>query len=133
MNIFLGTDICEISRIKAITDRYNDKFLNKIFTPEELEYCLNKSNNKFESLSGRFATKEAVAKALGSGLNGLGWNNGVDWKEIELKRNAIGNLSLKLTGKAKRIEQEKNINNWAVSIAHSRNDAISTVIGYSSQ
>ncbi len=131
MNIFLGTDICEISRVETAINKYSDKFLNKIFTTEELDYCLNKSKNKFESLSARFATKEAVAKALGSGLNGLGWNNGVDWKEIELKRNAIGNLSLNLTGKAKRIEQEKNINNWAVSIAHSRNDAISTVIGYS--
>ncbi len=131
MNIFLGTDICEISRIKTAIDKYNEKFLNKIFTPDELEYCLNKSKNKFESLSARFATKEAVAKALGWGLNGLGWQDGVDWKEIELKRNEIGNLSLNLTGKAKTIEQEKNINNWAVSIAHSRNDAISTVIGYS--
>ena len=130
MKIHLGTDICELQRIQSIFEKYGKKFLNKTYTQAEIDYCLSTPHHTYSRLAVRFATKEAVSKALGVGLNGLGWSKGVDWKDIELIRNDKGAISLELYDKAKKIAQESGITNWAVSVSHSKSNAISTVIGY---
>ncbi|MGK9369053.1 holo-ACP synthase [Melioribacter sp. Ez-97] len=81
MVLGLGIDIIEIERIKQSVDNYGDRFLEKIFTISELEYCLSKKN-KYQHLAARFAAKEAITKALSS------VNVSPGWKDIE-----IGNLS----------------------------------------
>lgn len=130
MSIFIGTDICEISRIEKLHKKYGKKFLKKIFTENEINYCLSKKRTCSSSLTARFATKEAVSKALGAGLNGLGWKKGLNFLDIEIIRNENGNIGLKLHNSAKKLEEKKKIKNWAVSISHGKDYAVSTVIGY---
>ena len=71
-----GIDIIEIDRIHSVLTQYGDRFLNKIFTPDEIQYCKGRSPN----LAGRFAAKEATMKALKTGTRG------VSWKDIEVVR-----------------------------------------------
>lgn len=130
MKIFLGNDICEIKRIQAAFDKFGKKFLEKTFTENEIEYCLSSAKNTASRLSVRFATKEAVSKALGVGIKRLGWSKGINWKDVEAIRDSNGALSIKLFGWAKEIEQQLGITKWEVSVSHSNTDAISTVIGY---
>jgi len=132
MKIFLGTDICEISRIAESYEKFGEKFLDKVFTRSEINYCTQKSKLTSQRLAVRFATKEAVAKALGVGVNKLGWNKGIDWKDVEVLRDEKGAVCIKLAGKAKKLEEENRITNWTISVSHSRDNAVSTVIGYRS-
>lgn len=129
MKIILGTDICETKRIKAAVEKHGEKFLSKIFTENEIKYC-SKTKNPFGSYAARFAAKEAASKALGTGINGLGWNKGIDFTEAELIRSTDGQIELKLYDKAAKKALELNIRNWAVSVSHSENYATATVIGY---
>lgn len=130
MNIFLGTDICEIERIEKIYQKYGEKFLKRTYTSLEASYCIAKPLKTNERLAVRFAVKEAVSKALGVGLNKLGWAYGIDFRDVELMREANGAVSLKLTGIAKKLADEKGIKNWTVSVAHSKTDAVATVVGW---
>ena len=130
MKIFLGNDICEINRIQAAFDKFGKKFLEKTFTENEIKYCLSSPKNTASRLSVRFATKEAVSKALGVGIKRLGWSKGINWKDVESIRDTNGALTIRLCGKAKELEQQLGITKWEVSVSHSHTDAISTVIGY---
>ncbi|MEW5819907.1 MAG: holo-ACP synthase [Cyanobacteriota bacterium] len=127
-DILLGTDICQISRVKSATDKYGDKFLNKIFTNNEINYAKQSNLSIYERLAVRFATKEAVSKALGVGINKMGWNKGINWKDVEVIRQDFGKLSIELYGKAKIIATEANISKWKVSVSHMGDYATSTVI-----
>ena len=131
MELFLGTDICEIDRIKHNFDKYGHRFLKKTFTDAEIAYALAYSMHTIDRLAVRFAVKEATSKALRVGINKIGWNKGINWKDVELLRNAdTGAVALKLSGKAQQIAQSLGITKWEVSVSHSRRDAIATVIGY---
>ena len=130
MKLFLGTDICEIERIQAVYEKYGEKFLKKTFTEKETEYCLKNPKHTSSRLAVRFAAKEAVSKALGVGINKLGWNKGVDWKDIEVLSVQNGALALKLYNKACELEKKLGITSWSVSVSHSKRDAVATVIGY---
>lgn len=131
MKIFLGTDILETSRIQAAYDKFGDKFLNKIFTENEIKYCLSSKKNTAERLAVRFATKEAASKALRVGIKRLGNGRGINWKDVEVIREPGGAISIKLSGRAAELEKQYGITSREVSVAHSRTDAIATVIGYS--
>jgi holo-[acyl-carrier protein] synthase len=130
MELFLGTDICEINRIQVMYSKYGDRFLKKTFTDDEIKYCLAKSHHTIQRLAVRFSVKEAASKALRVGLNKLGWDKGIYWKDVELIRYPNGNVGLKLSGKASVFEKELGIKNWTVSVSHSKSNAIATVIGY---
>jgi len=130
VKIFLGNDICEISRIGEAYKKFGEKFLLKTFTENEIRYCLASQKNTASRLSVRFASKEAVSKALGVGINRLGWGKGIDWKDVEIVRDVNGSLNLKLSGIAKKLEEKYGITRWEISVSHSQTDAISTVIGY---
>jgi holo-[acyl-carrier protein] synthase len=93
MVIGIGIDIIEISRIKKSIERFGDRFLDKIFTSGEVEYCMSKAN-KFQHFAARFSAKEAVAKALSTG-----WNNEFSWQNIEVFNAPTGMPYVKLTGK----------------------------------
>lgn len=127
-NLLLGTDICQISRIKETVDKYKTRFLNKTFTEKEIEYAYNHKRSSYDKLAVRFATKEAVSKALGVGINGLGWSKGIDWKDVEVQRTLMGELDIVLSGKAKDIANQKGITSWKVSVSHMGDYATSTVI-----
>ncbi|NCQ17468.1 MAG: holo-[acyl-carrier-protein] synthase [Ignavibacteria bacterium CG_4_8_14_3_um_filter_37_9] len=113
MVIGIGIDIIEIDRIKESVDKFGDHFLNKIFTQNELEYCLSKAN-KYQHLAARFAAKEAVSKALATG-----WNNDFNWKSVEISNEPTGEPIVKLTGKlANFLGEEKELK---ITMSHSNN------------
>jgi len=116
----IGIDIIEIDRIKKAVKKYGRHFLDKVFTPNELRYCISKKQFRYPELSVRFAAKEAYAKALGVGISGFGRNNkGINWKEIEIANNSQGKPSLSIRGrKSKKI---------LVSLSHSRDYAVASV------
>jgi holo-[acyl-carrier protein] synthase len=130
MKIYLGTDICEINRIQEACEKYGEKFFNKVFTSSEIDYCVKSKKHMPQRFAVRFAAKEAAAKALGVGINKIGWNKGVNWKDIEVLRDSNGAVSIILFGKAKELESKEKITNWAVSLSHSKDTATATVIGY---
>jgi holo-[acyl-carrier protein] synthase len=69
----IGIDIIEINRVKAAVKQFRDKFLNKVFTKRELDYCTKKKALKYPELAARFAAKEAYSKAVGTGIRGIHW------------------------------------------------------------
>ncbi|MDP2363318.1 MAG: holo-ACP synthase, partial [Ignavibacteria bacterium] len=111
MVIGIGIDIIEIERIKKSIDKYGDSFLNKIYTQNELDYCLAK-NNKYQHLAARFAAKEAIYKALASG-----WEKDATWKSMEILNEPNGLPVVKFFGKLKEfISDDKDIK---ISLSHS--------------
>lgn len=128
-NLLLGTDICQISRIEAAVEKYGARFLNKVYTKKEIEYAQGSKAGVYERLAVRFAAKEAVSKAFGVGINKLGWSKGINWKDVEVKRDAMGVLSVGLSGRAKELAAKQNITGWKVSVSHNGDYATATVIG----
>lgn len=116
----VGIDIVEIRRIKNAIER-NDKFLEKIFTTSEIEY-LKSRNLRPEYIAGRFAAKEAVAKALGTGFRGF------DFKDIEIERTTLGKPIVSLKGKAKLIAKKEGQFNIHLSISHGEDSAVAYAI-----
>lgn len=130
MKIYLGTDILEISRIKDAVDKYGNKFLEKIFTAKEIEFCCSNIYKQAERLAVRFAIKEAVSKALKVGINKLGWDRGINWKDVEVIKASSGEINILLFGKALEISNGFGIISWEVSASHSKDHATATIIGY---
>ena len=108
----------EIARLEAIQPRIKTRFLARVFTPLELKEC----DGQAASLSGRFAAKEAVAKALGSGIGP------VSWQEIEIQRGSNGEPRLQLYGRAQALSDNLNLDTWSVSISHSQEYAIAVAV-----
>lgn len=120
MIVGVGIDIVEIRRIKSAMDS-SDRFLEKIFTSVELEY-LKSRNLRVEYVAGRFAAKEAVAKALGTGFRGF------DFKDIEIDRTTLGKPIVILKGKAKLIAKKEGQYNIHLSISHGEDSAVAYAI-----
>ncbi len=95
MVLGIGTDLMETRRVQESIDRFGERFLQRVFTPGEIAYCMRKKKNAAESFAARFAAKEAGAKALGTGIS-----RGVSWKEFEVRREASGRPTLHLSGRA---------------------------------
>ncbi len=121
MIIGVGTDIIEVDRIERLLSKQK-KFKERIFTPGEIEYCEHKIN-KAQNYAARFAVKEALLKAIGTG-----WREGVAFKEIEIVNNEKGKPGLILSGTAKTITEKMGVMNIQVSISHLKDLAIGIVI-----
>lgn len=117
-----GIDLIEIGRIQHSVDRYGEHFLDKIFTAGEKAYCLRK-RNAAESLAARFAAKEAAAKALGTGIS-----RGVTWREIEVVRELGGRPSIVYHGRAREIADRLGVRNTALSLTHTADLAMASVV-----
>ena len=113
-----GTDLIEISRIEEVVARHGRHYLERIYTPAELEQC----GKRVESLAGRFAAKEAVAKALGCGIGDI------TWKEIEILGDEHNAPVLTLHGVAEQIAKELKLTTWSVSISHSQSHSVAFVV-----
>ena len=127
MIVGLGVDLIEIDRVKRAYLRHGQRFINRLFTPGEAQYCLHKKD-PHPSLAGRFAAKEAVIKAFGHGFGGR-WK----WTQIEVVRQPSGKPTLKLTGIMEELRSERQIDRVHLTIAHSKRDATATVIFESSK
>ena len=122
MVLGLGTDLIETNRVQESISRHGERFLERIFTSGEIEYCLRKKNSA-ESFAARFAAKEAGAKALGTGIS-----RGVSWKEFEVRREASGRPTLHLSGRARELAEAMGVKRMQVSLTHSREFAMAVVV-----
>jgi holo-[acyl-carrier protein] synthase len=122
MVIGLGTDLIEIARIAQTLDRFGERFLQRVYTPREIAYCLGKRSSA-ESLAARFAAKEAAAKALGTGIS-----RGVGWLDLEVAREPSGKPTMRLTGRAAEIANALGVARISVSLTHSKDIALAVVV-----
>ncbi len=113
-----GVDLIEVERVQAAIQRHGQRLLSRVFTPQELEDC----GQNVKSLAARFAAKEAVSKALGTGLGPVGF------QDIEIQRGPLGEPRLNLHGKAESLAQHLGLSTWAVSLSHSDSHAIAFVV-----
>ncbi len=118
MKLATGVDLIEIARVEEVIARHGKHYLQRIYTPAELEYC----GKRAESLAGRFAAKEAVAKALGSGIGD------VAWKEIEVLGDEQNAPTLTLHGAAQDKAAQLGLTIWSVSISHSQSHSVAFVV-----
>lgn len=124
IQIHQGVDIVEIGKLRRVLQKSN-ALVSEIFTTAERRYCESKKD-PYRHLAGRFASKEATLKALGLGLSGTGIDK--TFQEIEVVTRPSGKPSLLLTGWAGKMSNKKKIAQHTVSISHSGNYAVSTVI-----
>ena len=122
MVIGVGTDLIEIDRVEASIERFGERFLERIFTPGEIDYCLKKKSSA-ESFAARFAAKEAGAKALGTGIS-----RGVSWKEIEVRRQPGERPTLHWSGRAAERAEAMGVVRTELSLTHSRSTAMALVV-----
>lgn len=116
-----GVDLIEIERIRQAVDLYGSRFLARVFTAREVE----QSCGRYESLAGKFAAKEAAAKALGTGV----WRNGICWTDIEVCKDLeSGAPSLQFYDAAAARSQALGLGEWSLSISHDRTHAIAFVV-----
>ncbi len=118
----IGVDIIEVDRVEGVIERRGDRFLDRIYTVKEIDYCRSKKDY-VRSFAGRFAAKEAVMKALGTG-----WRKGVRWKDIEITNAPSGKPQLTLYGRAREIMDELGAASALVAISHSRDYAVSNAV-----
>ena len=123
MNLKTGIDIIEVNRIQENIEKYGEKFLNRIYTNNEINYCESKKTQKFQSYAGRFAAKEAVFKALSEFLDN---KFEIEWKDIEVINDKNGRPSVNFYGILTEIITLKN--NIDVSISHIKDIAIASAI-----
>ena len=113
----LGVDIVEVDRIRRAVSRWGEPFLYRVFTAAELARA-GMSPDAAPRLAGRFAAKEAVMKALGVGLAGVGW------QEIEITTDPVGRPGVRLSGRAAAVAERLGVRAWSLAISHTRLVAI---------
>ena len=116
--LYVGVDIIEIDRVAAVVERYPARFPHRIYTDGELEYCRGRA----PQLASRFAAKEAVMKALGTGTRGVGW------REIEVVRKPGNPPEIVLHGRARTRAEKLGATRLALSLSHSREYAVASVV-----
>ncbi len=116
----IGTDIVEVERIEKSAQR--ESFLTRVYSQAELALFSNKQN-KYESMAGNWASKEAFSKSLGTGVEGFGLS------EVEVLRDELGAPYIRLSGNAKKIADDMGLS-FSVSISHTKSHAIATVIAF---
>jgi len=118
----IGIDIVDIGRVESLLSRYGDRFVQRVFTDEEAAYA-RKSVKPAERLAGRFAIKEAVLKAFGTGKS-----QGIRWRDIETVRGRMGRPQVKLYGKAANYLKLINGNTVHSTITHDGGKAVAFVV-----
>jgi holo-[acyl-carrier protein] synthase len=117
-----GIDIAEVPRIADSLARFGQRFLHRVFTEGEIRYCDTKAN-RAERYAARFAAKEAAMKALGTG-----WNNGVRWRDVEVLRQPGSRPTIRFHGTAAQIAARLGTINISLSLSHTPEHAIASVI-----
>lgn len=118
----VGVDLVEISRIGAILERHGDRFLGRVYTDGELAYA----GGRLSALAARWAAKEATAKALGTGIGQVGF------QDIEVACDARGKPELVLHGEAARLAARLGLEQFALSLSHTADHALAFVVAQGS-
>lgn len=123
MNIFgIGTDITECLRIAQMIERHGELFITRVYTPREIEYCQSRKQAT-QHFAGRWAAKEAVLKAVGTG-----WRRGISWRDVEVQNQPTGRPVVALYGGLRDLAEDLGINEVLISISHCRSHATAYAI-----
>ncbi len=114
----IGTDIIECLRIAQMIERHGELFINRVYTPYEIRYCSSRKQAT-QHYAGRWAAKEAILKALGTG-----WRRGISWRDIEVRNDNLGKPVVGLRGGARDLVEQLGIREMLVSISHCRSHAM---------
>jgi holo-[acyl-carrier protein] synthase len=118
MNVVgIGTDIVECLRIAQMIERHGELFIARVFTPHEIEFCSGRKAAT-QHYAGRWAAKEAVLKAMGTG-----WAQGITWRDIEIRSTAGGKPTVALAGGAREACERLGVARLLISISHCRTHA----------
>jgi holo-[acyl-carrier protein] synthase len=117
-----GTDIVECLRIAQMIERHGELFLTRVYTDHEIAYCTARKAAT-QHYAGRWAAKEAVLKALGTG-----WRRGISWRDIEIRNDRNGSPAVMLSGGAREVMEQAGIRRLHVTISHCRCHAVAFVV-----
>jgi holo-[acyl-carrier protein] synthase len=120
--IGIGTDITECLRIARMIERHGELFINRVYTPEEVRYCQNRKQAT-QHFTGRWAAKEAILKALGTG-----WRRGISWLDMEIRNDSGGKPVVAVRGGVKEVVEQLGIQRLLVSISHCHTHATAMAI-----
>ena len=120
--IGIGTDITECLRIARMIERHGDLFINRVYTAEETRYCQTRKQTT-EHFTGRWAAKEAVLKALGTG-----WRRGIGWRDVEVINEPGGKPIVNVHGGAKQVVEQLGITRLLITISHCHTHATAFAI-----
>ena len=123
MNIFgIGIDVVEVQRIASSMDEFGDRFADRVFTPAEREYC-DKQKRPELHYAARFAAKEAIAKAFGTGIG-----QDLAWLDMEIRRRESGEPELFLTGDGENFAKKNKIAQVKISLTHAQHYAAANAV-----
>lgn len=108
----LGTDLVEVARLRRLLERWDERFLDKVFLPEEIEYCRGRPDPA-RHYAVRLAAKEAVFKALGEG-----WTGRLGWKDVRVVRRPGGSVRVELRGKGAELARLRGVERVELSLSH---------------
>lgn len=114
----VGVDIIEINRVARAVERWGERFLAHVYTSAEIAFC----DGRAPELAARFAAKEAISKALGTGLAGIAW------REMEVLPDPRGKPIVQLHGRAAERAHHLGLSTFAISLSHSRDYAVAMVV-----
>ena len=117
-----GIDIIEVARIAASFEKFGERFVNRILLPDEIAYCLL-HRRPAPFLAARFAGKEAVSKAFGTGIGAQ-----LGWRDIEIRRRESGEPFVVLHGKGQELFESRGAKKLHISLSHTENYAAATAI-----
>ena len=120
MKTYCGTDIIEIERIRESIEKTGQPFIDRIFTPNEIRYCESKNNVKYQHYAARFATKEAIFKAISKALDD---KFSIGWKNVEILNDSNGRPNIKFID-----FNIEGLNEIDISISHCKTYATATVV-----
>ena len=118
-----GVDIVKVERVAHSIEEYGERYLTRVFTKEEREYCEGRAKRRSEHYAGRFAAKEAALKCLGTG-----WSKGIAWTDVSIRNDTFGVPHLVVAGKAQEYAMDLGIRRWLVSVSHTSENAMASVI-----
>ncbi|MDB6148229.1 MAG: phosphopantetheine--protein transferase domain protein [Spartobacteria bacterium] len=118
----IGVDLVECSRIQHSLDRFGDRFLRRVFTQGEIEYSMSM---KFPArhLAARFAAKEAVSKAFGTGIGKV-----MGWRDIDVQKKPTGEPFLVFAGGAEKLAQERGVSRALITLSHTDQHAMASIV-----
>ena len=118
----IGLDLVKIDRIRAIAERWQARFLDRLYTEAERRYCLARPT-PYASFAGRFAAKEAVLKALGTG-----WTDGISWHDIQVLNDRAGRPHATVSGRVKTLMQRAGVTEIHLSLSHDTDYAVAEAV-----
>jgi holo-[acyl-carrier protein] synthase len=120
--IGIGTDITECLRIARMIERHGELFINRVYTDEEIRYCRHRKQAT-QHYTGRWAAKEAIMKALGTG-----WRKGIAWRDIEIRNEPGGKPVVAVRGGVRDVVERLGVTEIHVTISHCRSHATATAV-----